>query len=131
MGLTTDYQLGELEEAVMEVIWDRGTEVTVREVWQGIQPRRPVAYTTVMTVMSRLVPKGVLTVRRQGKADYYRAIGSREVLKSLQAQRAVQDVLAHFGDAAITQFLHELQEAEPERLSHLRTLLSKETSDAS
>lgn len=131
MGLTTDYQFGELEEAIMEIIWNHGTEVTVREVWQALQPTRHVAYTTVMTVMSRLVPKGVLTVRRQGKADYYRATGTREELKAFQAQRAVQDVIAHFGDAAIAQFLRELQAADPEQLSHLRALLSKESSNAS
>jgi predicted transcriptional regulator len=131
MGLTTDYQLGELEEAIMEIIWRHGGDMTVREVWQALQPIRPLAYTTVMTVMSRLVPKGVLSVRRQGKADYYRATGTRDELKALQAQRAVQGVLAHFGDAAIAQFLQELQEADPERLSHLRALLNKEAPDAS
>ncbi|MDP9311989.1 MAG: BlaI/MecI/CopY family transcriptional regulator [Chloroflexota bacterium] len=131
MGLTTDYQLGELEEAVMEIIWRNGPEVTVREVWQALQPTRPLAYTTVMTVMSRLVPKGVLRVRRQGKADYYQPTGTREELKALQAQRAVQDVLAHFGDVGIAQFLRELQETDPEKLAHLRVLLNQESSDAS
>ncbi len=131
MGLTTDYQLGELEEAVMEIIWRNGPEVTVREVWQALQPTRPLAYTTVMTVMSRLVPKGVLRVRRQGKADYYHPTGTREELKALQAQRAVQDVLAHFGDVGIAQFLRELQETDPEKLAHLRVLLNQESSDAS
>lgn len=131
MGLTTDYQLGELEEAIMDFVWQHGDEVTVREVWQALQPARPLAYTTVMTVLSRLVPKGVLSVRRQGKADYYRATGTREELKAQQAQRAVQDVIAHFGDVAITQFLRELQEADPEQLSSLRALLRKESSNAS
>ena len=131
MGLTTDYQLGELEEAIMAIMWGHGPELTVREVWQALQPVRPLAYTTVMTVMSRLVPKGVLSVRRQGKADYYRATGTREQLKTLQAQRAVQDVIAHFGDAAIAQFLLEMQEADPEQLSNLRAVLSTESLDAS
>jgi predicted transcriptional regulator len=130
MGLTTDYQLGELEEAIMNIVWARDDSMTVREVWEALQATRPVAYTTVLTVMSRLVPKGVLVVRRQGKADYYRATGSREELRDHQAQRAVQDVLAHFGDAAITQFLRELQETNPQRLAALRAMLEQEQSDA-
>lgn len=130
MGLTTDYQLGELEEAVMEFIWQRGDEVTVREVHDALKAMRPLAYTTVMTVMSRLVPKGVLTVRRHGRADYYRATGTRADFVNQQAQRAVQDVLAHFGDAAVNQFLHELKEGGPERLARLRTLFNTESSDA-
>ena len=64
MGLTTDYQLGELETAIMAIVWQRDGEVTVRQVWEALKPKRSLAYTTEMTVMSRLVPKGVLTVRR-------------------------------------------------------------------
>ena len=129
MGLTTDYQLGELETAIMAIVWQRDGEVTVRQVWEALKPKRSLAYTTVMTVMSRLVPKGVLTVRRQGKADYYQPSGTPEELKEQLAQRAVQDVLAHFGDAAITQFMREMQEADPERLAALRELLSKDDVD--
>jgi predicted transcriptional regulator len=131
MGLTTDYQLGELEDAIMDIIWSKDGEMTVREVWETLKPSRSLAYTTVMTVMSRLVPKGMLSVRRQGKACYYRASGTREEVTALQAQRAVQDVIAHFGDAAMAQFLRELQAAQPDQVSKLRAMLSKEPSDAS
>lgn len=129
MGLTTDYQLGELETAIMQIVWQQG-EVTVREVQAALKPSRQLAYTTVMTVMSRLVPKGILNVRRQGKADYYRAIGTRDDVLNQQAQRAVQNVLAHFGDAAITQFVRELKELDPDRLAALRTVLDAEPPDA-
>ena len=129
MGLTTDYQLGELETAIMQIVWQRG-EVTVREVQAALKPSRELAYTTVMTVMSRLVPKGILNVRRQGKADYYRATGTRDDVRNQQAQRAVQNVLAHFGDAAITQFVREIKELDPDRLNALRNLLDAEQSDA-
>ncbi|MBV9790408.1 MAG: BlaI/MecI/CopY family transcriptional regulator [Chloroflexi bacterium] len=129
MGLTTDYQLGELETAIMQIVWQRG-EVTVREVQAALKPSRELAYTTVMTVMSRLVPKGILNVRRQGKADYYRATGTRDDVHNQQAQRAVQNVLAHFGDAAITQFVREIKELDPERLTALRNLLDAEQPDA-
>lgn len=129
MGLTTDYQLGELEAAIMQIIWQRG-EVTVRDVWETLQPERPLAYTTVMTVMSRLVPKGILAVRKQGKTAYYRATGTPEEITAQQAQRAVQNVLTHFGDVGIAQFLRELQDVDPQRLQSLQALLNKEQLDA-
>lgn len=129
MGVTTDYQLGELETAIMEIVWQRG-EVTVREVQAALKPTRQLAYTTVMTVMSRLVPKGILKVRRQGKTDYYCATGTRDDVLNHQAQRAVQNVLAHFGDAAIAQFVRELQALDPDRLVALRSLLDVEPPDA-
>ena len=129
MGVTTDYQLGELETAIMQIVWQRG-EVTVRDVQAALKPSRQLAYTTVLTVMSRLVPKGILNVRRQGKADYYRATGTRDDLLNQQAHRAIQHVLAHFGDAAVTQFVRELKESDPERLAALRSLLAAEPADA-
>jgi predicted transcriptional regulator len=52
--------LGELEALVMRKVWDRGQPVTVREIVGDLQPERPVAYTTVMTVMDNLRRKGWL-----------------------------------------------------------------------
>lgn len=130
MGLTTDYQLGDLEAAIMDIVWQRPDEITVREVWETLKPYRPLAYTTVMTVMSRLVPKGILQVQRKGKADYYRATGTKEELTAQLAQRAVQDVIAHFGDVAIAQFMNEIQTADPQRLKALSELLARERGDA-
>lgn len=124
MGLTTDYQLGELETAVMEIVWQHD-EVSVREVWEALQPTRPLAYTTVMTVMGRMVPKGVLAVEKRGKTAYYRATGTREEVLALQAQRAVHDVLSNFGNAAITEFLREMQTIDPERFSKLLDLIDQ------
>jgi predicted transcriptional regulator len=125
MGLTTDYQLGELETAVMEIVWQH-EEVTVREVWEALQPARPLAYTTVMTVMGRMVPKGVLAVEKRGKTAYYRPTGTREQVLARQAQRAVHDVLSNFGDAAIAGFLREMQTIDPQRIEALRGLLDQD-----
>ncbi|MGH7860309.1 MAG: BlaI/MecI/CopY family transcriptional regulator, partial [Candidatus Binatia bacterium] len=52
--------LGELELAIMEFVWGRGAEVTVPAVHRHLGRKRGLAYTTVMTVMSRLFDKGLL-----------------------------------------------------------------------
>jgi predicted transcriptional regulator len=46
--------LGELEAAVMNLVWTRDAPVTVREILTELQPVRPLAYTTVMTVFDNL-----------------------------------------------------------------------------
>jgi len=120
--------LGELEAAVMQNIWPQD-EVTVRQVWDALQPTRDLAYTTVMTVMSRLVQKGVLTARKQGKTYYYQATSTPEEFVAQQAQRAVQDLLTQFGDVAIAQFLQALDDVDPERLAALRKLINQEPPD--
>ncbi len=130
MGLTTDYRLGELETAVMELCWQRD-EVTVRDIWSTLQPTRALAYTTVMTIMQRLATKGILSARKQGKTYYYQATARPDELIAQRAQAAVRDVLSNFGEVAITQFLKELDGLDPQRLAALRGLTSREEPGAS
>jgi predicted transcriptional regulator len=61
--------LGDLEAAIMELLWDSGASRLVREVVADLGPQRPLAYTTVMTVMDNLYRKGWLRRRRDGRAD--------------------------------------------------------------
>ena len=70
--------LGELEQAVMEQIWALDRPSTVREVLDLMAPRRPLAYTTVMTIMDRLHRKGLLSRTREGKAYRYQPTADRD-----------------------------------------------------
>jgi predicted transcriptional regulator len=69
--------LGELERAVMETLWVSAQPVTAREV-QDALASRDLATTTVLTVLSRLERKGLVTRERHGRAHRYRAVASRE-----------------------------------------------------
>jgi BlaI family transcriptional regulator, penicillinase repressor len=63
--------LGVRELAIMKVVW-RLEEASVREVYETLLKQRPVAYTTVMTMMSTLEAKGFLKKRADGRAFRYR-----------------------------------------------------------
>ena len=69
--------LAELELEVMEHLWPLG-EATVRELMDASNAGRPKprAYTTYLTIMSRLDEKGVVERRRSGKTDIYRPVGT-------------------------------------------------------
>ena len=54
-------EFGQLEMAIMDVMWAAETPCVVREVRERLRYDRPVAYTTVMTVMDILHRKGVLS----------------------------------------------------------------------
>ncbi|MEU0880418.1 BlaI/MecI/CopY family transcriptional regulator [Lentzea sp. NPDC005914] len=70
--------LGELETAVMEVLW-RGTgPLRVRDVLDALDTGRKLAYTTVMTVLDNLHRKGWVTRQLDGRAYRYLAKTSRE-----------------------------------------------------
>lgn len=68
---------GELEERIMATIWAGSTPVTVRDIVDELAARRPVAYTTVITVVERLRAKGWLSRERDGRSYKYYATRSR------------------------------------------------------
>jgi BlaI family penicillinase repressor len=63
--------LAPLELDCMNTLWPIG-EGTVREIRDQLAPRRPRAYTTIMTIMDRLARKGIVVRRKSGRAYIYR-----------------------------------------------------------
>lgn len=106
---------GELEAAIMELVWASDTAVRVRDVVEALEPSRKPAYTTVMTVMDNLYRKGWLSRQSEGRAYTYLATRSR-----IQAVTdAVRDLLANTGDptAALLHFARGATEAESNALT--------------
>jgi BlaI family penicillinase repressor len=58
------------ELAIMKIVWRLET-ATVRDVYEVMRKTRPVAYTTVMTMMGVLEDKGYLAKKSQGRAHAY------------------------------------------------------------
>lgn len=106
-------RLGELERAVMEVLWDRGTPATVREVAEALRDR-DLAYTTVMTVLDRLAGKDMVERERAGRAWSYRPAASREAFIAQLMLDALD--LAGSRDAALVRFARSVSGTEAEVL---------------
>jgi predicted transcriptional regulator len=113
-----DKRFGPLESEVIGAVWTANEPVTVRELLGQLNRDRTheLAYTTVMTVMSRLVEKGVLQRERQGRGYAYEAVADDA------AGLAVHSVLREHGDAAIAHFVAEAR-ADPKLLRRLERLL--------
>jgi predicted transcriptional regulator len=121
-GQGAEKLLGELELDVMRVVWESGS-TTVRDVLEALAQTRPLAYTTVMTVMSRLADKGLLVVDKQGKTYHYRPAYSREEFEAQAVGQVVQSLINNFGgEMAISQFVEQLSAADPEQLARLAEL---------
>jgi len=118
--------LGDLERAVMEVVWER-EEASVRDVHTALQSERQLAYNTVMTVMSRLTAKGVLERERRGRAYVYRAVQSGKAgFVERQARQGVRALIERFGSVAIAAFAEAVDEDAEHDLDRLRELLAEE-----
>ena len=106
-------RLGDLERAVMDVLWDRSAPATVREVVDALDGR-DLAYTTVMTVLDRLAGKGMVERERVGRAWIYRPAATRDVYIA----QLMLDALDQAGerDAALVRFARSVTGDEAEVL---------------
>lgn len=107
-------RLGELERAVMEVLWDHGEPMLVRDVVRALS-ERDLAYTTVMTVLNRLAKKDFVRREPDGRAWRYAPRASREEYVA----NLMLEALSLTGDrgAALTHFAHSVGAPEAEALS--------------
>jgi predicted transcriptional regulator len=129
LGQGAEKLLGELELDIMRVIWERKT-VTVRDVLETLAPKRPVAYTTVMTIMGRLAEKGLLAVDKRGKTHLYGAVYTQEEFEAQAVGRIVQSLLTDFGsEVAIRQFIDRLSQVEPNQLARLAEMARQAQED--
>ena len=115
------------ELAIMKVVW-RTDEATVRDVYEALQETRPVAYTTVMTMMRILQETGYLTKATNDRAHVYRpAKPSQQVIGGM-----VRDFLDRVFDGASDALLVHLARdnkltAKQRRI--VRQLLDEKESD--
>jgi predicted transcriptional regulator len=100
--------LAPLELDCMNTLWPMG-EGTVREIRDQLAPRRPRAYTTIMTIMDRLARKGIVERRKVGRAYIYRPNLTAEDARS----QALSQVMNNFFGGSKEALIAELGRATP------------------
>lgn len=112
----------------MREVWSAPDATTVRCVLEALNARDPRqrAYTTVMTVMTRLVEKGMLGRERSGRVDRYRARMTREEWEEGRAALGVAELVESYGDRALVHFARRLERLDPERREALRRLAGQD-----
>ena len=106
-------RLGDLERAIMDVLWETDTSLTVREGSVRLTQRN-LAHTTVMTVLDRLAKKGFARRERDGRAWRYRPAATRETYVTELMLTALEQT----GDrtAALTRFAQSVSGVEADVL---------------
>ncbi len=114
---------GQLESPVMELVWQKGS-ATVREVHRDLTDRqKDVAYTTVMTVMSRLHEKGFLTREPEGNAFRYHPTASREEFLAQASLEVFSGLTEDLSGPVMSAFVDKLGANESRRLEELAKLI--------
>ena len=112
-------RLTPLESLVMNSIWD-ASQASVRSVQETLRSAKPMARTTVLTVMRRLRDKGFLTSERQGRTDIYKPVAGRKEA----AQLSLRDLLDRFFAGSATALVSQLLESDnldPEEVRELQS----------
>jgi BlaI family transcriptional regulator, penicillinase repressor len=108
------------ELQIMKVVWEMGV-ATVKDVCDVMSQAKPVAYTTILTLMGILEEKGALVHTRSGRAFLYNPLLSRQ-----QATRnQVRDVVNRFFDGSSEKLIEDILENEvldPDQLGNVRSL---------
>lgn len=110
--------LPELERQVFTAV-RQGSLLSVGEVTDRLTAEgRPLAYTTVMTVLTRLWRKGYLGRQPEGRSYLYEALPEDDIRRDLGG-RVVHDALAKFGTPALSGFVRTLSPAQRELVATL------------
>ena len=115
-------QLGDLQAEIMRAVWALD-EATVQDVQAALAPHRPLAYTTVMTVMTRLVDQGLLERHKVSRAYLYRPVKSQEQVAGSLLRSLVQRFYNGGTASAIAHLLETDEEVDETELQRLEELI--------
>jgi predicted transcriptional regulator len=101
-----------LELLCLKALWTL-QEGNVGDVRREVAVVRPLAYTTIMTVLERLARKGKVARRKSGRAYVYTPTASRDALRRL----ALRELLDAFFDGSRDELLRFLEQFEPQPLA--------------
>lgn len=116
--------ISELEQQVMEVVWQH-PQSSVRDIMNRLTDHKPLAYTTVMTLVQRLYDKGLLIRYEQGKAFVYSAKMSKSTYCKSLAGNFLKNLIGHFGDVGIASFASSIDTLSDTKRDQLLHLLEK------
>ena len=94
-----DVHLTDLQLAIVRVLWERG-ECTVAVTQAALLPERPLAQTTVATILTRLEKRGVVAHRPNGRQFVYRALVTEGDVR-VSMVRSLTDMLFGGSSAAL------------------------------
>ncbi|MCG3212390.1 MAG: hypothetical protein FOGNACKC_06044 [Anaerolineae bacterium] len=124
-GLT--HIFGELEARLVEAVWEL-KEANVQEVIDYLGG--DLNYKTTMTVLNRLVEKGVLQRQKSGRAFVYSATATRQDLLAGVFDQVVRGMFnAEFREIALAQMVATAEAVDPQILDELSRLIQQRKQD--
>ena len=119
-----ELRLHDLEATIMDVVWSKQlVSFAVGDVLAILEKQRDIAYTTVMTTVTRLYEKGILERERDGKRYLYSPKLTREVFMESTAREVLDEAVG--GHQAMVMLAEKVSEASAGELDDLEALIQK------
>ena len=119
--------LSEAQTEIMNLVWEQ-KEATLVSIYEALSERRALARNTVQTQLTRLVEKGWLTYRSEGKAFYYRAAVGQEDARKGALRRVLETVFEGSTEGLMLTLLNE-KKLSKEVADRMRQLIEEAESD--
>lgn len=121
-GLRTT--LFDLEAEIMECVWAAGWEsFAISDVLEALQEDREIAYTTVMTTVTRLFKKGLLSRHKEGRRYIYQSKMSRAQFIDKMTRDVLSSLPKGGRETAMTFLIEQLEDADDAELDRLEALI--------
>lgn len=108
----------------MDILWN-DIEMTIKEVQQVLEKDKATNFNTVMTVMNRLVDKGILLKRAEGRCSLYKPVHSREVFLNTQSKEMTHELMDEFGNVVVSHMLDALEDVDDHLVAKLEQKLKE------
>jgi BlaI family transcriptional regulator, penicillinase repressor len=118
-----DVHLTDLQLAIVRVLWERG-ECTVAATQAALLPERPLAQTTVATILTRLEKRGVVAHRPNGRQFVYRALVTEGEVRVSMVRELTQMLFGGSSAALINHVLHDRGVSDQD-LGELRRIVAQ------
>ncbi|MFP3918823.1 BlaI/MecI/CopY family transcriptional regulator [Lysinibacillus telephonicus] len=109
---------GPLEAKIMDILWDN-EQMTIKEVQSVLEKEKSTNFNTVMTVMNRLVEKGILDRKVVGRSSYYNPIQSRQDFLNTQSKEMTHELMDEFGNVVVSHMLDALEDVDDDLVAKL------------
>ena len=97
-------KMSDAEKEVMQIIWTSKGQITSNEILEQLPEEREAKITTVLTFLTRLNEKGLISFERKGKKNYYYPLISEKEYKNFESK----NFLSTMHDGSIVSFMAAL-----------------------
>ncbi len=121
--------LGDLEARVMRAVWQLAEPVPARAVHSLVAKEHRVAFLTVVTVLNKLVVKGLLKREKRDDLLHYEARMTEDAFMAHASRWVVEGILSLGSQAVAASLVDVLAEASPQQLAELGRLVEARLKD--